>query len=45
MNGTVFITGSSSGFGRACALRFGREGWRLILAARRREALPELQKL
>jgi len=43
MKGTVFITGASSGFGRACARRYGREGWRLILAARRREPLEQLQ--
>lgn len=43
MKGTVFITGASSGFGRACAHRFGREGWRLVLAARRREQLEELR--
>ena len=44
MERTVFITGASSGFGRACARRFGREGWRLILAARRQEVLRELQE-
>lgn len=43
MTGTVFITGASSGFGRACARRFGREGWRLILAARRTGHLEELK--
>ncbi len=43
MKGTVFITGASSGFGRACARRYGREGWQLILAARRKESLEELQ--
>ena len=44
MKGTVFITGASSGFGRACARRYGQEGWRLILAARRLEPLQEVQK-
>jgi 3-hydroxy acid dehydrogenase / malonic semialdehyde reductase len=43
MKGTVFITGASSGFGKACARRYGKEGWRLVLAARRREPLVELQ--
>lgn len=43
MSGIVFITGASSGFGKATALRYGNEGWRLILAARRREPLQELQ--
>jgi NADP-dependent 3-hydroxy acid dehydrogenase YdfG len=44
MKGTVFITGASSGFGRACARRYGLEGWRLILAARRQEPLREFQE-
>jgi NADP-dependent 3-hydroxy acid dehydrogenase YdfG len=44
MEGTVFITGASSGFGRACARRYGQEGWRLILAARRQEPLWEVQE-
>jgi len=38
----VLITGASSGFGRACAHHFAREGCRLILAARRTEKLQEL---
>jgi len=44
MSKTVFITGATSGFGKACAIRFAGEGWRLILAARRSERLQELQK-
>lgn len=44
MKKIVFITGATSGFGRACAWRFANEGWRLILAARRNERLKELQK-
>lgn len=43
MNNTAFITGATSGFGRACARRFGREGWNLVLTGRRRERLDELQ--
>lgn len=41
---TVFITGASAGFGAACARMFAKEGYRLVLTARRVDPLLELQK-
>lgn len=42
MAGNVLISGSSSGIGRATALRFAREGWNVGLLARREHLLQEL---
>ncbi len=43
MQGAVFITGASAGFGKACAERFAPEGRPLVLAARRRQRLEQLK--
>lgn len=44
MNKTVLITGATSGFGKAAAVRFAAAGHRLIITGRRKERLSELSK-
>ncbi|MGN6163694.1 MAG: SDR family NAD(P)-dependent oxidoreductase [Flavisolibacter sp.] len=44
MNKIVFITGATSGFGKACADVFAQNGYDLILNGRRKERLDVLQK-
>lgn len=41
----VVVTGAGSGVGRATALKFAAEGWRVALLGRRPEALAETVKL
>lgn len=43
-NKVVVITGASSGIGKALAEKYAKEGWSLVLAARRVERLYELEK-
>src|SRR5690349_12605855 len=40
----VFITGATSGFGKACAEKFASQGYDLILNVRREERLNELKQ-
>lgn len=42
MGPTLFITGTTSGFGEACARRFAEAGWSLVITGRRRERLAAL---
>lgn len=44
MKKTAFITGATSGFGRACAEMFAEKGWNLVLSGRREKRLQELQE-
>lgn len=41
----VFISGATSGFGKACALLFAKEGYDVIITGRRKERLEELKNL
>ena len=38
----IWITGASSGIGRAVAEKFASEGWRVAISARRKEILDEM---
>ena len=35
----IWITGASSGIGKAVALKFARENWEVAISARRKELL------
>jgi NADP-dependent 3-hydroxy acid dehydrogenase YdfG len=41
---TIIVTGASSGFGRATAIQFAKNGWQVIALARRYERLTALQE-
>lgn len=42
MNKTIFITGATSGFGKAIAEKFASENWNCIITGRREEKLQSL---
>ena len=44
MNRIIFITGATSGIGKACAYQFAANGDKLIINGRRKERLEELKK-
>ncbi len=42
---TIWITGGSTGIGKALAIKFANEGWNVAVSARRTELLSELAKI
>ena len=42
MSKSVWITGASSGIGKALAIKFAREGWKVAISARREELLKNI---
>ncbi len=42
---TIWITGASSGIGRALALKFAKNGWNVAASARREDLLKELNNI
>ena len=44
MNKTIMITGGTTGFGRATALKFAENGYNIIITGRRKKLLDELEK-
>ena len=40
----VWITGASSGIGKALSIKFAKEGWQVAASARRENLLIELNK-
>ena len=44
MNRIIFITGATSGIGKACADQFASNGDKLIINGRREERSEELKK-
>jgi len=43
-NKTIWITGASSGIGKALAIKFSKEGWNVAISARREKLLDEIAK-
>ena len=40
----IWITGASSGIGKALAIKFANEGWKVAISARRENLLNEISK-
>jgi len=44
MKKTIMITGATSGFGKAIAIKFAKNGYNIIITGRRKDRLLELEK-
>ena len=42
MKKVIWITGGSSGIGKAVALKFANKGWQVIISSRREEVLKDI---
>ena len=40
----IWITGASSGIGKALAIKFAKKGWKVAISARREKLLEEISK-
>ena len=40
----IWITGASSGIGKALAIKFANKGWKVAISARRENLLNEISK-
>ena len=43
-NKVIWITGASTGIGKALAVKFAKNGWNVAISARRLELLEEISK-
>ena len=44
MKKTIFVTGASSGIGKALSVKFANSGWKVLAFARRLDLLKRLDK-
>ena len=44
MNKSIMITGATTGFGKATAVKFAKNGYNIIITGRRKEKLDDLEK-
>ena len=44
MRKNIWITGASSGIGKALAIKFANKGWQVAVSARRENLLQDLNK-